>query len=803
MNNDRKLVLSFGTSRKSTNWVRTEIMWSEFVDRLKSPQRTPESSKDFMAMSKAQQSLLKDVGGFVGGSLSGKQRKAAAVMGRDLITLDMDNLAAGETQNVLKKINSLGAASAVYSTRSHAEFRPRLRVIMPLDRTVTADEYEPIARKLAEIIGIEMCDPTTFEASRLMYWPSCSKDSQYVFLATDAPFVSADGVLQQYADWHAINSWPQVPGEAVKAKAVLAKQADPTTKDGLVGAFCRTYDIFSAIEKFLPHAYEPTDSEDRLTYTGGSTIGGAVIYDNGNFLYSHHATDPCSGELVNAFDLIRLHRFSDQDQTAKPGTPISKLPSYQAMKRLAFADKAVAKSLNETMAKASDVFQPVPGQTSATDTPDVNWLEAAQLVYDQNTGLPKSSRDNIIRILNFDPALKDKIATDEFAVRGLVLGSLPWDARPEKRNWSDTDDAGLAWYLEQRWNISGRDKIDNSLMLVSDQHRINEVKDYLSKLVWDNIPRLNTVLTDYLGVEGDRYTEAVARKSLTAAVARVMEPGIKYDYTPVLVGPQGIGKSTFLATLGKDWYSDSLQSFEGKEAAEMIQGIWINELSEMTSYNRSEINTIKQFLSKKDDIYRQAYGRRTDRYPRKCVFFGSCNKYDFLKDDTGNRRFWPVDCGVHEPLKSIWNDLPKEIDQIWAEAVVRYRMGEPLYFEGELDELAKSRQDEHKENNAKEGMILDFVAAGVPEKYSTMSLSARRMFWAGQMESSGTLMPRDRVCALEVWCELFNGDPKFMRRTDSQEINQILSNISGWHRTKTVKKFGYCGAQRGFENSNF
>lgn len=185
MNNDRKLVLSFGSSRRSTNWLRTEIMWSEFVERIRAPQRTPETIKEYLNMTKAQQGVLKDVGGFVGGSLSGKQRKAAAVTGRDLVTLDMDNIASGETKNVVKKINSLGVGYAVYSTRSHAEFRPRLRVIVPLDRTVTADEYEPIARKLAEAVGIEMCDPTTFEASRLMFWPACSKDSDYVFAAAD------------------------------------------------------------------------------------------------------------------------------------------------------------------------------------------------------------------------------------------------------------------------------------------------------------------------------------------------------------------------------------------------------------------------------------------------------------------------------------------------------------------------------------------------------------------------------------------------------------------------------------------
>jgi len=780
-------------------------MWSDFVERLRTPQRTQESIKEYLNMTKAQQGQLKDIGGFVGGSLAGKQRKAAAITGRDLVTLDMDNIASGDTQKVIKKINSLGAGYVVYSTRSHAEFKPRLRVIMPLDRTVTADEYEPIARKLAEVIGIEMCDPTTFEASRLMFWPGCSKDSQYVYAAADAPFVSADGILKQYKDWHDIRTWPQVPGEAVKSKTALAKQADPTTKDGVVGAFCKTYNIFTAIEKFLPHAYTSTDKEDRLTYTGGTTVAGAVIYDDGNFLYSHHATDPCSGELVNAFDLVRLHLYGDKDQSAKEGTPIIKLPSYQAMKKLALADNLVAKTLNEEMAKnASDIFKPLdqakakPNVTKPDETkPDVSWLEAAALAYDGN-GFPKSSRDNIIRILNFDPELKGKIATDEFAVRGLALGELPWNPDSKRRIWSDADDAGLAWYLEQRFNIQGRDKIDSALVLVSNQHKINEVKDYLLSLKWDNKPRLDTVFRDYLGADNDKYTEAVARKSFTAAVARVMEPGCKYDYTPVLVGPQGIGKSTFLATLGKSWFSDSLQSFDGKEAAEMIQGIWINEIAEMTAFTRSELNVIKQFLSKRDDIYRQAYGRRTEKFPRKCVFFGTENNFAFLKDSTGNRRFWPVDCGVNKAPKSIIKDLPGEVDQIWAEAVVRYRLSEPLYFEGDTEALAKNKQEQHRNVSAWEGLIIDFIDRQIPDKYDSLGLEGRRMFWTGHMEDCN-LVQRNKVCAMEIFCECLNGDPKYMKRSDTQEINQILANLPGWQRNRSVRRYGYCGIQRGFE----
>lgn len=797
MNNDRLIVISTGTSRRSMTWQKTEMLWSEFVAKIQTPQRTQETLAEYFKLTKAKQGALKDIGGFVGGALNGNQRKASAVVTRDLVTLDMDNIANGETKNVLKKVNSLGIAYAIYSTRSHAEFKPRLRVIIPLDKSIGVDEYEPVARKLAALIGIEMCDPTTFEASRLMYWPGCSQDSNYVFDFSDSPFVSAEGLLKQYDNWKDIRTWPQVPGEAMKAKVVLSRQADPTTKAGIVGAFCKTYNVYAAIDSFLPHAYEATDKADRLTYTGGTTVAGAVVYDNGNFLFSHHATDPCSGQLVNAFDLVRLHKFSELDGEALPGTPINKLPSFREMKHLALSDKTAANTFNTEMAaKASDVFKP---QGEVEEVLDVNWIEAAKLTYDTNTGLPKKTRDNIIRILNFDPELKDKIATDEFAVRGLALGALPWDERTEMREWTDTDDAGLAWYLENRWDLQGRDKIESALLLVSDQHKFNAVSDYLKELKWDKKPRLDTLLRDYLGAEDTPYTRGVSRKAFTAAVARALSPGCKYDYVPVLVGPQGIGKTTFLATMGKSWYSDSLQTFDGKEAAEMIQGIWLNELGEMTGYNRSEQNSVKQFLSKRDDIYRQAYGRRTQRYPRKCVFFGTCNEFEFLKDETGNRRFWPIDCGTQKSRKSIWEDLPKEVDQIWAEAVVRYRLGEPLYFPGASESIVKAEQDKHSEQNAKTGLIKQFLEKEVPEDYTKMSLGQRRIFWGGNLSSELKLVPREKVCALEVWCECLNGDLKFMKKADATEINQILNKMDGWSRNKATRNYGYCGYQRGYE----
>ena len=671
-------------------------------------------------------------------------------------------------------------------------------MIIPLDRTATADEYEPAARKLAFLIGIGFCDPTTFEASRLMYWPSCCADSQYVHAVFDGAFCSLDGILAAYGDWKDISQWPQVPGEDSAARRRLARQEDPTAKRGVIGAFCRTYSVTQAMERFIPGMYEETDIPGRYTYTGGSTAGGAIVYDGDRFLYSHHATDPCSGLLVNAFDLVRLHKYGDLDGDAKEGTPVSKLPSFVAMSRLALEDRQVSDLMSkENLERAQKAFQSPEAASESHQDYDLSWL--SQLTKD-GTGKYEKTINNAVIVLENDPLLKGRIVTDEFANCGMVLGRMPWDQREEKRRWKDVDDAGFYRYVEVFYGLTGRDKLDNALMIVSAQNRINDVKRYLQGLKWDGTKRLDTLLSEYLGAEDTAYTRAVMRKSLCAAVGRAVAGGIKYDYMPIFTGPQGIGKSTFLRILGKEWFSDSLTTFEGKEAAELIQGTWINEIGELSAFTKQETQVIKQFLSKTDDIYRAAYGRRTDKYPRRCVFFGTSNDGEFLKDVTGNRRFWPVDVGVHPAKKSVWNQLPSEVDQIWAEAYLYWAMGEPLYLPKEIEEMAKDQQDRHRESSGKEGLILDFLDREVPSDWDSLSRQQRQMFWNGNLKlADGTeLVPREKVCAVEIWVECFGGEPKHMKRTDSMEINNILIGLKGWERIKTPRRFGVYGQQRGF-----
>lgn len=798
MRYNRELRISTGASRKSTYWPESVISWVEFTERLKTPVRSTETIEEYLKLPKSRQDDLKDVGGYVGGSLTGNRRKAPNVTGRDLITLDLDNIPAGRTNDILRRVDGLGCAALVYSTRKHTEYAPRLRVVLPSDRTMTADEYEPIARKIAYLLGIELCDPTTFEAFRLMYWGSCSRDSTYIYQVFDKPFCSVDGVLRLYQNWQDITEWPQVPGAEVVERRRLAKQEDPTTKPGIIGAFCRSYSVTEAMQAFIPGMYEETATPGRFTFTGGSTVGGAIVYDGDKFLFSHHATDPCSGLLVNAFDLIRLHKYGDLDQDAKEGTPNNKLPSFLAMEKMALADKTVSERLaTERHEKAKEAFAGDPGAATGEDA-DLDWMK--KLTVD-GAGNYQKTINNLILILQNDPLLKGKIVTDEFTGCGLALGALPWDPREDRRRWSDTDDSGALWYMESYYDIGSRDRLLDALNIVGGQNRINEVKSYLEGLTWDGQKRVDTLLSDYLGASDNDYTRAVMRKSLCAAVARAIEGGVKYDYMPIFAGPQGIGKSTFLSILGKSWFCDSLTSFEGKDAAEVIQGQWIIEVGELAALSKQETNAVKQFLSKRDDVYRAAYGRRTERHVRRCVFFGTTNDSEFLKDNTGNRRFWPVDVGINTPSKSVWKDLPDEVDQVWAEAYLYWQLGEPLYLPKEVEQLAQEAQEEHSETSGKEGLILDFLETMVPTSWDQMDLGARRRFLNGNEKVDEPLVPLQKVCAMEIWVEVFGGEQRYMQRRDAMEINSILSKAKGWRLNKNHRRYGFYGTQRGYERA--
>lgn len=784
---DRQIILSVGNSRKETNWRKTPLMVSQLYDRLKTPVQGAETLNQYVQMRKIDQDAAKDVGGYVAGELNGPRRKASAVIGRDVITLDFDRVPAWGADNVVKSLDDMGCSYCVYSTRKHSPNAPRLRVLIPTDRTMTPDEYEPCSRYAAAAIGIAMADPTTFEVGRLMYWPSICLDGEYFYATKDAPFLGVDKALATYHDWKDINEWPQVPG-SFNYQALKTRQGDPTAKKGIVGTFCRLYDVYRAMTELLPDVYEPVDtgSGDRFTYSGGSTTGGAVVYDNGKFLFSHHATDPCSGKLVNAFDLVRLHLFGDKD--VDPEAPMTtKTPSYVAMCEYAtqLPDVVIARDAErreQAQADFAGINPPNPDDPSA-------WQ--LQLKRNAQTGLPLPTIDNVFLIMNNDPELAGRVALNEFAGQREVLGALPWNDSSGVRLWSDTDSNGIYWYMEKMYGITGRANIDSGVDMCAATRKFNKVREYIDGLIWDGEPRLDTMLIDYLGAADTPYTRAVTRKMFTAAIARAMNPGCKFDYMLILCGAQGIGKSTTIDKMSRGFFNDSISTFEGKEASELIQGVWLVEVAELDAFRRSDVSRIKQFLSLCTDRYRAAYGRNVQNRPRTCVFFGTCNRIDFLQDTTGNRRFWPVDVGIVTPRKSVFNDLDAEVDQLWAEAKACWLMGEELYMSGDVAEAAITEQENHRETNPMAGAIAEFVNRRIPVDWQKWTIDRRRDFWARAYSGEEiVLTDRIQVCAMEVWTELYNRNPSDMKNSDARAINDVLRKQPGWEWWAKTKRYG-------------
>ena len=784
--NEPKLMIAIGKSRFSTDWINTEMSWPKLLGRLRETHRTTETVAEYFSMKKAQRDDVKDVGGFVGGTLKGGSRKAENVGWRQVVTLDADY--AGNGFMDAMKTALAGREWAVYSTHSHTAQRPRLRLVLPLSRPANPDEYQAVSRRIAADIGMDYFDDTTYQPHRLMYWPSTPSDGHYVFLSGEGEWVDTDAQLARYEDWTDQSFWPVSSRQDEAIKKHADKQEDPRTKKGLIGAFCRTYTISQAIEKFLPGVYDQCGKSDRYTYSEGSTSAGAIAYDD-KFLYSHHSTDPCSEQLVNAFDMVRIHKFREQDTDVQPGTPASRFPSYRAMQDLAREDDDVKRTLaDERLAEAHDDFN---------DLGDPNW--ATKLKYNNNGNLLPTATNAKVILAN-DPNVAHKIAVDEFTHRTTLLDDLPWRTRDKGAWWNNSDDSCLRNYLDSVYGLVGKGIIDDALQEVIGHNSFHSVRDYLDGLTWDEIPRLDTLFVDYLGAEDTMFNRVATRKTLVAAVARVMDPGVKFDTVLTLIGKQGLGKSYIWKRLGRGWASDSLSTVSGKEAMEQIQGAWIIELAELAALKRSELESVKQFITKQDDSFRPAYGRETEHYLRQCIFVATTNVSDFIKDQTGGRRWWPMQVGLQPASMDLFKDLTDdEVDQIWAEAVCLYRQHEPLYLEKDMSIVAAELQKQHTEESSWTGPIQEYLEKMVPENWDKMSTADRRNYLSGDgFDMPEGTVRRDRICALEIWVELMGGEIKNLSRMQSMDISNIMRNMPGWEPTKSGLRFGVYGYQKGF-----
>lgn len=796
--NDLTLQIATGRSRYERQWHNRETTWTKLASKLAKTYRTAESVREYAAAQKERQAEIKDVGGFVGGYLAGGSRKRGSVMSRSVVTLDADFAPGAEAFAAAVERALPGTAWAIYSTHKHTPAAARLRVVVPLDSEVAPDAYEAIARRVAGEIGIDWFDDTTYDAARLMYWPSTPRDGEFFARQQEGEPLIGDAVLARYRDWRNVSEWPRSSRQGEAVRHEMRKAGDPLTKPGVVGAFCRAYTLTEAIDTFLPGVYEPTAHPDRYTYAEGSTAGGMIVYED-KWAYSHHATDPACGQLCNAFDLVRLHLYGASDTACRDTTDITHRPSYKAMEELALNDGRVRELITEErLAAAREAFDGVELEECAPV--DKDWKKKLAT---NKRGEALSTIPNVALILDNDPLLARRVERDLFAHRDAVVKRLPW--RAAGGYWDNTDDANLRGYLEKFYGISGQQKIYDGYEVALTKRAKHPVVEFLDGLPkWDGVPRLDTLLIDYLGAPDTPLVREMTRKAFTACVARIKVPGCKFDYVLIIQGGEGIGKSSLLREMGGQWFSDSVGTIGGKEGMEALQGVWVVELGELNAVKRSDVEATKAFISRRVDSFRPAYGRKKESYPRQCVFFGTTNEELPLKGDTGNRRFWVVKC-AGGALKSPWEDLPKERAQIWAEAVVRWKESEPLYLDAATEREARRQQEDYNEmaDDPRVAQIEAYLNTLLPADWYGRTAAERaewfRRLRRGEldfMSVGACTLRRDFVCTAEILVECFGERLDERAKYKTREYKALMRYVEGWTLSPSAKRINGYGKQR-------
>lgn len=392
---------------------------------------------------------------------------------------------------------------------------------------------------------------------------------------------------------------------------------------------------------------------------------------------------------------------------------------------------------------------------------------------DGNVKSVKQLVHNFEIVMDKDSRFAGKIRLNEFAQQPYLYGSVPWENENNCRAWSSHDDSALFSLIQADYGLKSRQDFADALKNVSMRNKFHPVRELLDSLTWDGKEHIRSLLPEYLGAEDSDYTYQVMRLWMLGAVSRVYKPGSKFDYTIILQGSQGIGKSTFLKLMALDdsWFNDSLDSLDSDKAVQSLTGSWIIELAELKSLARTAggVESVKRFLTATQDKYRIPYERRADTFYRQCVFAGTTNKDDFLQDETGNRRFLIIHTGFTKTSKSLFTpEVMDDIKQAWAEAVHIWKNEDPeLILPENCMQQAKELQEANMADDGKRGIILDYLEG------------------------------KTQVCAREIWFEALKETipPK---NWQASEINNIVAKIPGWERLKTPRKFDGYGQQRGF-----
>lgn len=773
-----KYTLSVAGSSASLKWTTVKYTWSDFLEHLNRDIRSTETMRDFDRLDRTARANLKDVGGYMAGELSGARRLKSAVLSRSMITLDVDY--ADSLFPVEFETRFPGVAAVIYNTRSDREKSRRFRVVIPFAEEVQdVAQYEAAARKMAELLGIDLFDPTTFQAERMMYWQSLSSDQPKVFEVFEGEPISAEYLLSLYGnneEWRDIRNWAFKSDQEKETRAIVSKAMaqNPREKAGLVGAFCRAYSIPAAIEKYLSDVYEIAPGNDRYTYKGGHSVGGMIVFDD-LFCFSYHSTDPIAdGHTYNAYDLVRVHKFGH----------LGKEDSTKEMNKLVCADKECVKDMVTPDADLDD-FDDYGDAVKSDSTKEVT-----ELVWDlDGKGNKQVTVNNFVNAFKSDPLLNGLLAYDMLK-ETIVFTRPSFTAKGSKKGdlVNDTDISIIKGRIERMHGIYNDAKLNDAVEQVSSDNAFHPIKLYLESLTWDGVPRIDTFLVDYMGAEDNAYTREAFRKMLLAAVTRIYEPGRKFDTALVFYSEQGVGKSTLIQRLSKGWFNDSLTNLSGKESYEAIRFAWLVELAELSALRKSDVEAVKNFISKREDTYRGAYARRVKTHKRQCVFFGSTNDDEFLKDATGNRRFFPVEVKRTRKTRLIFEpEFDAIVDQLWAEAMEGYMLGEALTLSGEAEAIAGGTREEFTERTPIRGLIEEYLDRLFPADYEDRFLAQRLDFLNGDLGEEGT-ETKNSFSLIELWTEALGRRKDEYTVVKARELSNAVKALKGWKRDKQARQ---------------
>lgn len=706
-------------------------------------------------------------------------RNNHTIVRRHAISLDVDS----PNADFLVKVELLlPGAAIIHSTYNSTPDQPRYRLIIPTDRPMLPDEYIVAADYVMNLLGRENFDPGGNEPARYMFKPATSDPEHYVYQVLDGDLTEADSLLQSFQD--DLSGMP--------TPRVSRTKRDPYEIEGVVGAFNRVYRFPEAIDEWeLPY---DLDGDNRWHLRGTRAAGGLALVKEG-IVFSHHMHDPAYNQACSAFDLVRLHKFGHLDEGAKAGTPINRLPSSKAMEELAMNDE---RTHNELVGKASDDFAAfAEGHADEISEMTRNTSWRTQLAY-------TSKGKMIDKVANWRVLMEHDGVLSTFRYNELTLEvelseDLPWRKVGVQWAVSDIDERMLLYYIEEEYNIRPPRVLVTDLIIgAALQHRINPVVDYLRSLKWDGTPRVETCLP----VTATPYTRVVARKCMVAAVARMLDPGCKWDHTLVLFGDEGLGKTWWVDKMSLG-YTSTLGRIDGKDTLLAMQRSWIMVADEGYSLKKADADGMKEFLTRTKDVFRAPYERTTSETPRHCVIWSTTNDKTFLRRQEGNRRFLIVDVEQQVNFERYTDEY---VGQVWAEAVQMYEKGEKLYLTPEEMAAARESREIFVEEDALVGIIEEYLSTPVPKGWSEKTPTERRIW----MENDGDVFEQTEaadseiteVCSLQIWVEVLGRDRGDHRRMDLLNITKALHEIPGWEAVSGRHRINGYGPQMVFRKTS-